>query len=143
MNSPHVQRMRAKSGLSVHSSVDGRGGIRKQTPSRARSVSTSQAERLHHLALEQFNQSDDNDSLPPATIAPQWLTPQQSPQPHFYAEPTIESFPQWSVPTPPRSDSGVPSVSIDSNDAPVTTGISATQDFNFEQPTASAEMRFV
>lgn len=133
-----LQRMRTTSNLTVHS-VNGRGAIQKRTLSRARSVSTSQAERLHQLALDQ----SDHHTLPPTSIAPQWITPQHSPQPQLFSEPPIDHYPQWTVPTPPRSDSGVPTVSVDANEVPVTTGISSTQDFNFEQPTASAEMRFV
>ena len=148
MDSPHLQtshplhRMRTNSNLSVHSahSIDSRGGIRKPSLPRSRSISTSQLERLHQLAVEQSSQS--NVSVPPPTsIAPQWLTPQHSPQPQVFSEPSYESSPQWTVPTPPRSDSGVPTVSLDANEVPVTTGISTSQDFNFEQPTASADMR--
>ena len=133
-----LQRMRTTSNLTVHS-VNSRGAIQKPTLSRARSVSTSQAERLHQFALDQ----SDHHPLPPTSIAPQWITPQHSPQPHLFADPPVEHYPQWTVPTPPRSDSGVPTVSVDANEAPVTTSISSTQDFDFEQPTASAEMRFV
>ena len=147
MDSPYLfqdidqtQRMRSNSNLSVRS-VDHRGAVRKHSSPllRSRSVSTTQTDRLYHLALHQSNQADIS-ALPPTSIAPQWLTPQHSPQPQLYASQQIEPFPQWTVPTPPRSDSGVPTVSVDANDEPVTTGISST-DFTFEQPTASADMR--
>lgn len=127
--------MRTTGNLSVHP-VDKRGAIQKRSLQRARSVSTSQAERLHHFALDH-----DINALPPTSIAPQWITPQHSPQPHIFSDAAVDPFPQWTVPTPPRSDSGVPTVSVDANEVPVTTGISSTQDFTFEQPTASAEMR--
>lgn len=147
MDSPHLQssnnlhRMRTTGNLAYHS-IDSRGAIRKPSLSRNRSISTSQVERLHQLALEQSNQAN-NASLPPTSIAPQWLTPQHSPQPQVFADSLVEPPPQWTVPTPPRSDSGVPTVSLDSNEEPVTTGISSNQDFDFEHPTASAEMRYV
>ena len=147
MDSPLLQssnpllRMRTTSNLSVHS-VDSRGAIRKRSLSRSRSVSTSQLDRLHQLAVEQSTQPNGS-APPPTSIAPQWLTPQHSPQPHDFPEPSVETFPQWTVPTPPRSDSGVPTVSVDVNEVPVTTGISSSHDFTFDQPTASAEMRFV
>lgn len=145
MDSPHLQsthplqRMRTTSNLSVHP-IDKRGAIQKRTLQRARSVSSSQAERLHQFALDQASQGDSN-SFQPTSIAPQWITPQHSPQPQIFSETPIDHFPQWTVPTPPRSDSGVPTVSVDANEVPVTTGISSTEDFNFEQPTTSAEMR--
>ena len=147
MDSPHLQsssshlhRMRTNSNnLSVYSSVDSRGAVRKrgQPQSRTRSVSTSQAERLRHLAVEHA----DIRPLPPTSLPPQWLTPQSSPQPQIFAEPTIESFPQWTVPTPPRSDSGIPSLSVDANEETITTGISAHHDFRFEQQSTAADMR--
>ena len=147
MDSPHLQtsnilqRMRTSSNLSVHS-VDNRGAIHKRNSSRSRSISASQLDRLHQLALEQSNQPNGS-APPPTSIAPQWLTPQHSPQPQVFSESAAEPFPQWTVPTPPRSDSGLPTVSVDSNEVPVTTGISSSHDFNFDQPTASADMRFV
>ena len=134
-----LQRMRTTSNLSVHS-IDNRGAVQKRTLQRTRSVSTSQADRLHQLALQQGNLGDNNP-LPPTSIAPQWITPQHSPQPQIFSEPPVEHYHHWTVPTPPRSDSGLPTVSVDANEVPVTTGISSTQDFNFDQPTASAEMR--
>lgn len=140
LQSPHpLQRMRTTSNLSVHP-VDKRGAIQKRSIQRARSVSSSQAERLHQYAFDQINPVDIH-SLPPTSIAPQWITPQHSPQPQLFSEPPVDPFPQWTAPTPPRSDSGVPTVSVDANEVPVTSGIGSAQDFNFEQPTASAEMR--
>lgn len=145
MDSPHafqsptgLQRMRTNSTLSVQS-ANNRGAIRKRSSSRTQQISASHAERLHQLALDQA----ENSSLPSASIRSQWITPQQSPQPHAFVQPSLESYPQWTVPTPPRSDSGVPTVSVDASEVPVTTGISSTQDFNFEQSTASADMRLV
>lgn len=134
-------RMRTNSNLSLHP-VDYRGAIRKPSLSRSRSVSTSQLDRLHQSAIEQSHYSNSS-TTPPTSIASQWLTPQHSPQPQVVSEPTLETFPQWTVPTPPRSDSGLPTVSFDADEVPVTTGISSSLDFSFDQPTASAEMRFV
>ncbi|KAK3715537.1 hypothetical protein LTR37_007025 [Vermiconidia calcicola] len=136
LQSSQLQRIRTNSNLSLHS-VDSRGAVRKRSLSRSRSVSTSQADRLYRLTLEPSYPSDGGQ-LPPTSIAPQWLTPQHSPQPQLYSEHSLDSFPLWNVPTPPRSDSGAPSV--DANEVPVTTDISTTYDFSFEQPTASAEM---
>ena len=133
--------MRANSNTHLHS-VNSRGGIRKPSLSQHRSISTTQVDRLHQLALQQANPNDIT-SLPPTSIGTQWLTPQHSPQPQVFPEPFIEQPPHWTVPTPPRSESGVPSVSVDSNEEPVTSGIGSTQDFAFGQATASADMRHV
>lgn len=145
MDSPHLQysmqsqRVRTNSNLSAHS-VDNRGGIRKRSSERSRSVSASQADRLQQLVLEQSNEAGFQSI--PTTSGIQWITPQHSPQPHsIFPESSIEPFPAWTVPTPPRSDSGVPTVSVDATDDPTTTGISASQDFTFAQSTTSAEMR--
>jgi hypothetical protein len=136
-----LHRMRTHSNLSVHS-IDSHGGIRKRTPSLSRSISTPQVDRLYQLTLEQSSCSDGPGlSL---TSAPQWLTPQSSPQPHVFSDSNLEPFPEWSVPTPPRSDSGLPTVSVDANDVPVATGLSSSTDYRFEpHPTASADMRSV
>ncbi|KAK3054889.1 hypothetical protein LTR09_004047 [Extremus antarcticus] len=136
--SSQLQRMRTHSNLSLHS-TDNRGAIRKRTPSFSRSVSNAQVDRLYQYALEQSNAAEScGVSL---TSAPHWLTPQSSPQPQVFQDSHVEPFPQWSVPTPPRSDSGLPTVSIDTNEVSVTTGISPHSDFIYHhQPTAAAEM---
>lgn len=139
-SSSDLQRMRSNSNLSVQS-VDSRGAIRKRSLSRSRPLSSAQTERLHQYALDQANQLNGISSYQPTSIANNWITPQQSPQPHVFSDSGVEPFPQWTVPTPPHSDSGVPSVSIDVNEEPVTSTISTSQDFTFAQPTASAEMR--
>jgi len=142
-SSPQLQRVRTNSNLSVNS-IDNRGAIRKRITerSRDRSVSATQVDRLQQLALEQPSPADVS-SLP-STTGIHWITPEHSPQSQaLYLEPSIEPFPTWTVPTPPRSDSGVPTVSIDANEEPVTTGISASADFQYAQPTTSAEMRYV
>ena len=149
MDSPHLQsstypqRVRTNSNLSVNS-ASYPGGIRKRSTSRSRAISTSQADRLQQLALDDPDQADFQ-SGPPVSAGLQWITPQHSPQPHIFSEPSnVEPFPQWTVPTPPRSDSGVPTLSVDASEDPATTGVSSSQSFNFEtQPTTSAEMRFV
>ena len=134
--------MRSNSNLSVHS-VDSRGAIRKRSLSRSRPLSSTQTERLHQYALDQANQVNSIPSFPPTSVGTSWITPQQSPQPHVFPDSGVEPFPQWTVPTPPHSDSGVPSVSVDANEEPVTTSISASQNFTFAQPTTSSEMRYV
>lgn len=147
MDSPHlqsssqVQRTRANSNLSVHS-FDGRGAIRKRSSerSRDRSISASycsQADRLRQLALDQATQPDVSNLV--STSGIQWITPEHSPQTQPFTEPSVEPFPHWTIPTPPRSDSGVPSVSIDADDKPVTTCIDS--DFQFDQPVTSSDMR--
>lgn len=125
-----------------------RGAIHKpRTSSLSRTVSASHADRLYQLALDQSNQTDNNQvSYLPSTE--HWITPQSSPQQQRqqnYCEPSIQPFSGWTIPTPPRSDSGLPVVSVDANEVPVTTGISAPTDFSYDdQPTAaSAEMRYV
>lgn len=146
MDSPNAQPLYHLHQLpkerTVYSSVDSKGAIRKRSASRYRSISTSQAERLYQLAFLEQSKQAEASPLPPTTVGPQWNTPQHSPQPQLFSEPLPEPFPLWTVPTPPRSDSGVPSVSIETNEIPVTTEISAPQHFDFQQPTASAEMRY-
>ena len=150
MDSPHLQsyaqplRVRTNSNLSVHS-IDQRGGIRKRSLERSRSPSTTQVDRLHQLALGQTE--DFTQSSPFAVSGTHWITPQHSPQLEaIYNAPSLEAFPAWSVPTPPRSDSGLPTVSIDAVDQPVTTCDSIhssyhSSNFDFDLPTTSADMR--
>lgn len=156
MDSPALQpstaqqpsRLRSFTSTTTSSSVDGRrGAVQKRssiTGDRNRSISASQADRLYQFAADQSsNQAEaQSDTIPPASLGVQWITPQHSPQlSGFATETTIEPFPQWTAPTPPRSDSGIPTVSIDSED-PVPSSISGAQDFEFEQPTVSPEMRY-
>ncbi|PPJ54529.1 hypothetical protein CBER1_02513 [Cercospora berteroae] len=152
MDSPSLQstcinpnRIRSQSSFSTTSSINARGAIQKRSShaDRSRAISVSQAEKLLQYAAEQSGQADLEHPIPTSTALGgiQWLTPQHSPQPHsFTAEPSLEPFPQWTAPTPPRSESSFPTVSIDCNDEPVTTGISVAPDFAFEQPSVSAEM---
>jgi len=149
MDSPHFQstsypqRVRTDSNLSVQS-IDNRGAIRKRSTERPRdrSVSASHTDRLYQLALEQSSQTDA--SVNSSTTGLQWITPEHSPQPQsLFAEPSLEPFPTWTVPTPPRSDSGVPTVCVDVSDKPAVTGISVSTSFRFDQPTTTAEMRYV
>lgn len=151
MDSPLLQsvaqqpsRVRAHSTYNASSTVDKHGAIHKRSNTdRNRSISTSQADRLYRLAAEQtdLSQADINqDSIAPSSVGIQWITPQHSPEPQGFAtEQSIQPFPQWTAPTPPRSDSGIPNVSIDSNEEPVT----CAPDFTFDQPSSSAEMRYV
>ncbi|KAK1055648.1 hypothetical protein LTR33_014082, partial [Friedmanniomyces endolithicus] len=160
MDSPYLhfasqqhQRLRTNSNLSVHSHshshsiADQRGAIRKPSLDRSRSISTSQVDRLQQLALGPDDPLSTSDlrTLPSNTTntaAFHWITPRHSPQPQAYFphQQSIETFPTWSVPTPPPSDSGRPLVSVDPSDEAATTGISTSQPgFVFDQPT-SAEM---
>ena len=141
---PHLQRLRTNSSLSVHSAVDSRGAIRKRSSERTRSTSnSSQVHRLQHLSLDHADQFISQ----PVTLASfgvEWFTPQHSPQPQsiFPDSSSLEPFPTWSAPTPPRSDSGVPTVSLDANDEPVTSGNCVSQsNLSFDPPVTSAEMR--
>ncbi|KAJ9620942.1 hypothetical protein H2203_007528 [Taxawa tesnikishii (nom. ined.)] len=136
MDSPYLQasssfgytRPRANSNLSAHSS-DSRG-IRKRSLSRSRSISLSQAERLERtLRLS-----------PESTGSSHWITPQPSPQLQPFVD-TYEADPTWAIPTPPRSDSCVPTLTVDAANEPlpVSTGPECT--FNFNAPaTTSADM---
>lgn len=148
MDSPYLQstsnvfRPRTNSSLSVHSSSTPTG-IRKRSVSRGRSVSASQTERLHQLALD-GSATPDFQPLPPPSTGADWFTPQPSPQPHLFPDASlVETLPQWTVPTPPRSDSGVPSLSIDPGEDPLTTCVSSSQDYTFQTNTTTAEMRYV
>ncbi|KAI5361551.1 hypothetical protein Slin15195_G126660 [Septoria linicola] len=152
MDSPSFQsaiinpnRIRSQSSYSTTSTVNSRGGIQKRSINndRSRAISVSQAEKLFQFAAQQASQADIEHPIPTSTAIGgiQWLTPQHSPQPQsFTAEPSLEPFPQWTAPTPPRSESSFPTVSIDCNEEPATTGISVTPEFAFEQPPVSAEM---
>lgn len=155
MDSPSFQslaqapRVRAHSTYSAQSSINKHGAISKRShnDNRDRSISASQADRLYNFAAEQSNTTqadlDQGTINPSSTLGIQWLTPQHSPEPQgFETEEPSLPYPQWTAPTPPRSDSGVPSVSVDFNDLPVTTGISIAPEFAFEQPTSQAEMRY-
>lgn len=158
MDSPLLQsavhqpaRVRAQSSyhannFHAHAAVDKHGAVHKRsnTADRNRSISTSQADRLYRLAAEQNNLTQPDltqDSIAPSALGlHQWITPQHSPEPHGFAtEQSINPFPQWTAPTPPRSDSGIPNVPIDSNEEPVT----CAPDLTFDQPASSAEMRYV
>ncbi|KAF1824951.1 uncharacterized protein K489DRAFT_145753 [Dissoconium aciculare CBS 342.82] len=151
--SSHPSRSRAQTNnlsrprtTSYAVAVDSRGAIQKRSRQNdhTRSISLSQ-DRLFRLATEQSNAQ----FVPPTTSIPdpslglqlQWITPQHSPQPQGFSEPVIEAFPQWSVPTPPRSDSGIPNV-VDADDSSACIGSSAGFD-HFEPATAAEEMRCV
>lgn len=138
----HQQRLR---GNSIHplQAINNHGAVRKRTLSgRSRSDSASHAQRLHNLLAVDQSPDSTSHAVPPPTSGLRWPTPQHSPQPQpIFADPSVEPFPTWTVPTPPRSDSGIPIVSVDANDEPVRTSIRASNGFQFEQPTTSAEMR--
>lgn len=136
----HQQRLR---GNSIHplQAINNHGAVRKRTVSeRSLSESVAHAERLHSiLALGQCANSTSHATAPTSGL--RWPTPHPSPQPEpILADASVEPFPTWTVPTPPRSDSGIPTVSIDVNDEPARAGIRASNDFQFDQPTTSAEM---
>lgn len=135
MDSPTLQpassttsRIQIHSSYTPRSSIDERGAIYKLSSNDSRrSISPSQAERLLHFATNSTNLENCSTSA----TGIEWITPEHSPQLNAYppVESTIESFPQWTVPTPPRSDSGLPNASIEESNA---------QAFNdFEQPVTS------
>jgi hypothetical protein len=145
MDSPHFQsssqpqRIRANSTLSVHS-IDHRGAIRKRSFDHPRSISSTSVDRLQQLALGRSDQFDIS-SLHSASNT-HWITPQHSPQNRaVFPDSSVEPFPAWSVPTPPRSDSGLPTVSVDASEEAATTGVSSSQHFDFDQTTTSVDMR--
>ncbi|KXT15486.1 hypothetical protein AC579_3370 [Pseudocercospora musae] len=135
------QRLPSHTSPSAHSStLSNRGAIQKQKRTdddhRHPSVPPSQADRLYRLAAQQ------HPTLATA-VRIQCMTPQHSPQPQpFPLDQLLEPFPpHWTAPTPPRSDSGLPTLSVDANEEPVPTAISVASDFAFEHPSASsAEM---
>lgn len=147
-SSSPFQRARATSNLSLQS-IDARGAIRKRSSERPRdcSISSSQAERLHQLALDPWSHADS--SALTSTSGLQWITPENSPQAQpLLSEPSIsdasiEALSAWSVPTPPQSDSGVPSFCLDSNEKPAIPASASPADFQLDQAPTSSEMRYV
>jgi hypothetical protein len=139
-SSPPSFRSRTDSSLSVHSKSF-YSGIRKRSSSPSH-YSTLQAERIQQ-ALQPYSTPDfQPSSLVSAGL--QWVTPQHSPQPHLFPDHAAsESFPQWSAPTPPRSDSGAPSLSVDATKESTTASSNgSTQPFDFGQSTSNADMRY-
>ncbi|RMX92878.1 hypothetical protein D0867_14411 [Hortaea werneckii] len=144
-SSSPFQRARATSNLPLQS-IDARGAIRKRSSERPRdcSISSSQAERLHQLALDPWSQADS--SALTSTSGLQWITPESSPQAQpLLSEPSIsdasiEALSAWSVPTPPQSDSGVPSFCLDSNEKPAIPASASPADFQLDQAPTSSEM---
>jgi hypothetical protein len=138
-SSPPSFRSRTDSSLSVHSKSF-YSGIRKRSSSPSH-YSTLQAERIQQ-ALQPYSTSDfQPTSLVSAGL--QWVTPQHSPQPHLFPDhAATESFPQWSAPTPPRSDSGAPSLSVDATKESTVSSNGSTQPFDFGQSTSTADMRY-
>lgn len=130
--SPDHFRSRTDSSLSVHSTSI-YPGIRKRSSSPSY-FSAAQTARIQQ-AFQPYSTPDfAPNSLVPAGL--QWITPQQSPQPHLFPDSTSsEPIPQWTVPTPPRSDSGVPPVTNKDS------GIVSTQDNDFGQASNNVEMR--
>ena len=147
-SSSPFQRARATSNLPLQS-IEARGAIRKRSSERYRdcSISSSQAERLHQLALDPWSQADS--SALTSTSGLQWITPEHSPQAQpLSSEPSIsdasiEALSAWSVPTPPQSDSGVPSFCLDSNEKPAIPASASPADFQLDQAPTSSEMRYV
>lgn len=142
----HPTRVRSHTS---YSTVHSRGAVQKRAHDndRSRAISLSRAEKLLQYAAEQAGHADIEHPHPTSTTSTivggiQWLTPQHSPQPQsFTAESSLEPFPQWTAPTPPRSESSFPTVSIDCNEEPGPAGLSIPPDFAFEQPSVTAEMR--
>lgn len=138
-SSADLQRMRSNSSLSAQS-IDSRGAIRKRSLSRVHQLSSAKTDRLHQFALDQINQANGT-CFQPTLNGNNWITPQHSPQPNTFSEPGIEPFPQWTVPTPPHSDSGIPALPVDVDEEVTAADTSSTGDFSFVQPRAAAEMR--
>lgn len=135
---PSNYRSRTDSSLSVHSKTL-YAGIRKRSDSPSH-FSAAHAERIQQ-ALNPYSTPDFQPSSLINTGL-QWVTPQHSPQPHLFPDQTAtESFPQWAAPTPPRSDSGAPSLSIDASKEAATSGTTSTQPFDFGQTTSTTDMR--
>jgi len=135
---PSNYRSRVDSSLSVHSNST-YAGIRKKSSSPSH-FSAAQAERIQQA----LNPYSTPDFQPSSLISSglQWVTPQHSPQPHLFVDQTAtESFPQWAAPTPPRSDSGAASLSIDANKESTTTESNPSQTFDFGQTTSTTDMR--
>ncbi|KAM0717424.1 hypothetical protein Q7P37_007276 [Cladosporium fusiforme] len=132
--SPNHLRTRTDSSFSVQS-TSLYPGIRKRSSSPSH-FSAAQTARIQQ-AFQPFSTSDfAPNSLVSAGL--QWITPQQSPQPHLFPDTTVaESLSQWTVPTPPRSDSGLPPLSIDANKD---SGVVPTQDNDFGQSSNNVEM---
>ena len=135
---PLNYRSRTDSSLSVHSKSL-YAGVTKRSSSPSH-FSAAQAERIQQ-ALNPYSTPDfQPSSLISAGL--QWVTPQHSPQPHLFPDQTTtEPFSQWAAPTPPRSDSGAPSLSIDGSKECTTSGAPSTQSFDFGQTTSTADMR--
>ena len=135
---PSSSRSRTDSSLSIHSKSY-YSGIQKRSSSPSH-FSAAQAERIQQA----LNPYSTPDFQPSSLISSglQWATPQHSPQPHLFPDQTApESFSQWAAPTPPRSDSGAPSLSVDASKESSTSGTSSTQTFDFGQSTSTADMR--
>ncbi|OQO01742.1 hypothetical protein B0A48_12779 [Cryoendolithus antarcticus] len=132
-------RERTNSNLSVYSAANP-VGIRKRSASRSPSISAAQVHRLEQLCLNQST-AQDLDAFTNNVTNYQWLTPQPSPQSQPYLVPcSIEAFPQWTAPTPPRSDSEVSTLAIDAQDEIATTTAGESQSFGFDPVTTTAEM---
>lgn len=136
--SPPSFRSRTDSSLSIHSKSN-YSGIRKRSSSPSH-FSAAQAERIQQ-ALHPYPTPDfQPSSLISAGL--QWVTPQHSPQPHLFPDQTAtEPFPQWTAPTPPRSDSEAPSLSVDANKESTTSGVSSSQNYDFGPSTSTTDMR--
>nr|OQO25235.1 hypothetical protein B0A51_09359 [Rachicladosporium sp. CCFEE 5018] len=132
-------RERTNSNLSVYSAANP-AGIRKRSASRSPPISAAQVQHLEQLCLNQTN-CQDLDAFTKNVTNYQWLTPQPSPQSQPYLVPCgIEAFPQWTAPTPPRSDSEVSTLAIDAQDEIATTTAGGSQSFGFDPVTTTAEM---
>ena len=115
--------------------------------SRARSSSShnNHAERLYNLALDLAPSATSNSqSITPTSAGLNWITPLPSPQTHPYNTTNIDPIPEWTLPTPPRSDSGVPPACIDTSKDPiVAASLVASPELAFDEPSNNSEMRFV
>lgn len=128
-------RPRSSSNLSVYSPEP--RGIRKQSISRSRSDSTSKIAQHPELLPTQIRL--DLDLSPAPSLRNSWSTPGDSPQPHSYFDLVNQNPSVWSVPTPPHSDSGLPSLISDSGDSTFT-ATSSDNLAKYDPPTTSAGM---
>ena len=116
--------------------------VRKQSPERSRSVSTTQAGRLWQLATDSSNNSSDIGTRSSGDRS--WITPEHSPHSAVaLPQPALEILSSCSsLPTPPRSDGGVSRLSFDGPDQSTTCASSEALGFQLHLPMTSAEMRY-
>lgn len=136
----HSQRNRSNSNLSVQS-AENRSGIRKRSTSRSPSVSATQIDRLHHLALNESTQADPValSSSSSSSTSDRWTSSNEFSQPTSYPGSNFEPLQNWR--TLPHSESRVPSFSIDRVNAALLDS-NTTNSFSLDPPATTADMRY-